>query len=317
MASTSPAVQERDVGIHEYVRRDVAGIGGRLKVEPSDFRVNELRVDGSEVRLDIDDERAACAEADGDGDSGESSDENERLVLFTLRKERQDTLGAIGVLSQLLGAPPRAFSIAGLKDHRAVTTQEVCVRGVRASRVRALELNPGAHIAIGHVRPTDARLKLGGCGGNRFRIVLRGASGADAADAALVALRDHGFVNYYGLQRFGGGAARNDTVGRCVLNAHYEQAVEALLRGPERTANTTARRASGAEAEARDVWAQARDAKTALRLMPRTCVVERDILRHVAATADAPMSAEARSRRAFLSLPLAQARLVVVVVGGP
>ena len=58
------------------------------------------------------------------------------------------------------------------------------------------------------VQPTPERgaseLKLGDLVGNRFRIVLRSCScDEQAAAAALRALKVKGFINYFGLQRFG------------------------------------------------------------------------------------------------------------------
>ncbi len=48
----------------------------------------------------------------------------------------------------------------------------------------------------------------GALSGNRFEIVLRNIEPADAdqVSAAAIALRNSGFLNYYGLQRFGSGA---------------------------------------------------------------------------------------------------------------
>ena len=50
----------------------------------------------------------------------------------------------------------------------------------------------------------DKPLRLGAHGGNRFTIVLRDVSG-EAADleVALSSLQRTGFINYFGLQRFG------------------------------------------------------------------------------------------------------------------
>ena len=49
-----------------------------------------------------------------------------------------------------------------------------------------------------------APLRLGSLAGNRFTITLRDIDcDAEAALAALSALRERGFVNYFGLQRFG------------------------------------------------------------------------------------------------------------------
>ena len=136
------------------------------------------------------------------------------ITRFTLRKERMDTLGAIGILSAQLEVPQRAFGFAGLKDHRAITTQEMTVRGVSPAAVRAAS---HSHFELGGCRRVERPLRLGQHGGNRFRIVVRGASGSAAQlDASLGALRRKGFVNYFGLQRFGESASRNDDVGECL-----------------------------------------------------------------------------------------------------
>jgi hypothetical protein len=191
-----PHVDERDVGMCEYACPSIASIGGELKRSASDFCVNELDTDGAEVTLN---------DADASADSSEVGDEVDEpsFVRFVLHKERMDTLVAINELSKQLGVPVRAFGIAGLKDHKAVTAQEVTVRGVTPKAVRAVS-HP--HFRIGRLRCADNPLNLGQLGGNRFRIALRGVHGDVAA--ALDALKKRGFINYYGQQRFGDCAAR-------------------------------------------------------------------------------------------------------------
>ena len=150
---------EADVGIVEYASPSVAGIGGVLKRFHTDFIVNEIDCAGSEVvlepkRADGSNKEVSKGEgdastttslveeahqADDDGGSdfdGKEADGEEAswFVRFTLRKERMDTLGAIAMLSKQLEVPVRSFGFAGLKDHRAVTTQEMLTAGVRAGK---------------------------------------------------------------------------------------------------------------------------------------------------------------------------------------
>ena len=220
------------MGIAEYTSPTVPGIGGVLKRLHTDFRVNELAAGEKEIVLKAEEEEAEAEEDSGSGSSS-SREEDEgtattaredhgdacSFVRFTLRKERMDTLGAIANLSKQLGVPVRSFGFAGLKDHRAVTVQEMTVRDVPAMAVAAVK---HAHFRIGHVRPVATPLRLGELGGNRFRIRLRGVQGsAEEISAALEALRRHGFINYFGLQRFGENATRNDEVGRRLLLGEY------------------------------------------------------------------------------------------------
>ena len=219
---TPHAIHEGDVGIHAYAGAG-AGLGGELKTVPEDFIVTELLQDGREVMLEDPDGAGEDAVADEEEDEWD----DEQLVKFVLRKEKQDTLGAVADLAEELGVPERAFSYAGLKDYHAITTQELVVQGVPPSRLRALRL---VKLQLGRIRIAERKLRLGECGGNRFRLRLRRvrARGARAVDVAFGTLRDTGFINYFGLQRFGSNIARNDEVGRALLLCDYVQAWPAL-----------------------------------------------------------------------------------------
>jgi tRNA pseudouridine13 synthase len=66
-------------------------------------------------------------------------------------------------------------------------------------------------IKVGNFEYVEKPLSLGATKGNRFEVTLRALSGAtpqQVADAAT-ALRAFGFVNYFGLQRFGSGSVAN------------------------------------------------------------------------------------------------------------
>ena len=177
-------VQEGDVGIHAYASQ-CDGIGGELKIVTSDFVVTELLQDGQEVSLEPE---GSVKEEEAEEEEAVDEWDEEVLVRFVLRKEKQDTLGAVADLAEALGVPERAFSYAGLKDYHAVTVQEVVVQGVTPSRLRALRL---AKLQLGRIRLVERKLRLGECGGNRFRIRLRRLTrGRAAVDAAIGAQRD-------------------------------------------------------------------------------------------------------------------------------
>ncbi len=307
MAPSRPEpVQEGDVGIHAYAGQ-CDGIGGELKRVPADFVVTELLQDGQEVSLEEPEEEAeeeAAAAEEAEEEAEEEWDE-EVLVRFVLRKEKQDTLGAVADLAEALGVPERAFSYAGLKDFHAVTVQEVVVQGVPPSRLRALQL---ARLQLGRIRLVERKLRLGECGGNRFRIRLRRLTrGREAVDAAIGSLRERGFLNYFGLQRFGSHASRNDEVGRALLLGEYVQAVDSLL-----TNTRDGLKLPPAEREAREAWLRG-DATAALRHMPRARVMERTLLKRLSLDMAKPArpTHEECCRRAMLAVPLAQRLLLV------
>ena len=225
------SLDERDVGILEYVS-DGTAIGGTLKRLPEDFIVTEIDATGKPVALigrsgvaltsemavsECVAERAAPDDGSDDDVGNDQTVESTHadssyepsFTRFVLRKERMDTLGVIAVLAEHFGVPVRSFGFAGLKDHRAITTQAMTVRGVPPSSVLAVS-HP--HLVIGcDAQHVDKPLKLGMLGGNRFRILVRDVRGTpNKLNASLSTLRRRGFINYYGLQRFG--AARNDEV---------------------------------------------------------------------------------------------------------
>ena len=307
MAPSRPEpVQEGDVGIHAYASQ-CDGIGGELKRVPADFIVTELLQDGQQVSLEPEGAAAAEEEADEEEAEDEWDEDGEctQLVRFVLRKEKQDTLGAVADLAEALGVPERAFSYAGLKDFHAVTVQEVVVQGVPPSRLRALQL---ARLQLGRIRLVERKLRLGECGGNRFRIRLRRLTrGREAVDAAIGALRERGFLNYFGLQRFGSHASRNDEVGRALLLGEYVQAVDSLL-----TNTRDGLKLPPAEREAREAWRRG-DATAALRHMPRARVMERTLLKRLSLDMSKPVrpTHEECCRRAMLAVPLAQRLLLV------
>lgn len=296
MSEWQPSHDERELGIHEYVSPETAGIGGVLKRLAEDFEVHELDLAGTAIDLNASERASPPPEVEDDGDSENVDDYS--IVRFVLHKKRMDTLAAVGVLSKCFGVPVRSFGFAGLKDHRAITAQEMTVRGVSVSAVRRVR-HP--HFRIGRVRHVDSTLKLGHLSGNRFTIVMRAVRGdAKGVNAALRALRKRGFINYYGPQRFGECATRNDEVGRRLLLGEYALTVDALL-GPSETGVASQHPVSGSETEARAAWLHSGDARTALKLMPKSRTLEREVLAGLARLAAEQMPHEARCRLAVSS----------------
>ena len=118
---------------------------------------------------------------------------NARITIFSARpgvvigKKGEDIENLKRDLGKQLGVPVRNFGFAGLKDHRAVTCQQLTVRGVPSS---SLLRASHPHFRIGKARRVQSPLKLGQLGGNRFRILLRDVRGdAKRLRKALSALR--------------------------------------------------------------------------------------------------------------------------------
>ncbi len=78
---------------------------------------------------------------------------------------------------------------------------------------------------------TDNGLKLGDLKGNRFTIVLRQVEGDDLMiEKSINSLKDFGFINYYGLQRFGTTEIATHEIGLNLLKNNFKEAINLILK---------------------------------------------------------------------------------------
>lgn len=163
---------------------------------------------------------------------------------FTLFKENKDTMEALFFIAAQLKIPVKNFQFAGTKDRRGVTVQKVAVYRVHATRIIGLGRMAKAWVA-GDFEYRKHGLELGELTGNEFVLTLRdcaspGDSASDSAsqrlekfkrevrDAAEL-FRVKGFINYYGLQRFGSFSTGTHMIGRKILQGDLEGAVNDIL----------------------------------------------------------------------------------------
>ncbi|KAI3691248.1 hypothetical protein L2E82_49509 [Cichorium intybus] len=153
-----------------------------------------------------------------------------KFLRFHLCKENKDTQEALGLIGKMLGIQPRAFGFSGTKDKRAVTTQRVTVFKQRANKVANLNKRL-IGIKVGNFSYVNEGLLLGQLHGNRFTITLRGvvADSEDTVKAAADALGKHGFINYFGMQRFGSGSIPTHLIGAKLLKGEWKEAVSMIL----------------------------------------------------------------------------------------
>jgi tRNA pseudouridine13 synthase len=168
---------------------DLPGVGGRIKVQSDDFRVEEIP-------------------------SYEPCGSGEHLYLWVEKRDVGPEFFA-RTIAQRLGVPVGTVGTAGLKDRHAVTRQWVSVP--QEAEPRLAKLDGGGITLLNHSRHTN-KLKPGHLKGNRFDILVRDAdrSKADAATAVLERIRSHGLPNYYGPQRFGRDGGNIDLGFRCL-----------------------------------------------------------------------------------------------------
>nr|XP_018897314.1 PREDICTED: pseudouridylate synthase 7 homolog isoform X1 [Bemisia tabaci] len=179
---------------------------------------------------------------------------------FILHKENMDHSQTVSLLAHLLRLKPNFISAAGTKDKRAKTTQWISVRRVKADRIANMRLRS---IWCGHYCYKKEPLKLGDLRGNQFRIALRNVTADDGQiNEVIESVKQRGFINYYGLQRFGSSVvAPTHVIGKTILQKNWKEAVELILKPRPREKNDPEM------SEARNTWWNTRDTKAALRCL--------------------------------------------------
>jgi tRNA pseudouridine13 synthase len=245
-----PPEDERFLGL-EFYATDAAGIGGRLKRDAADFRVQEL---------------SAYPLPDPDGP----------VTVLRVESQGWEQHELTDRLARQIGIPPQSIRWAGTKDRRAIAERILSYRGppplpesIRLPRVEIREM----------YRAKDD-LVLGHHYGNRFELRLREVSGeAEDVLAQAEKIRSEigevgGFPNFFGPQRFGEVRPITHSVGRALVRGDVTAAVEVYLceiPPGESPLGSAARRA----------YAEHKDPVRALQEFPQSFQFERRLLDHL------------------------------------
>ncbi|KAF1844234.1 pseudouridine synthase-like protein TruD/Pus7 [Cucurbitaria berberidis CBS 394.84] len=224
---------------------------------------------------------------------------------FNLYKENKDTMEVVGFLGSKLNCGTKGFGFAGTKDRRACTVQRLCVKKQTAERIHGFN-KVLYNAAVGDFAYRNSDLKLGDLKGNEFTITLRDChfqneEGLDfeqrhklanqVIEKAITDFSEKGFINYYGLQRFGSFAASTDAIGRKMLQDDLQGAVEDLLayndvalaaaEGTHSDSNVLVSQDDRNRAMALHIWKTEGSGSAALDMLPRKFTAERNIIQHL------------------------------------
>uniref|UniRef100_T1IV34 ENTH domain-containing protein n=1 Tax=Strigamia maritima TaxID=126957 RepID=T1IV34_STRMM len=190
------------------------------------------------------------------------------FLKFVMFKENRDTMDAVNTIAKALRVKTSSFSYSGVKDKRAKTSQLVTVYRISAERLAKLNLRG---MTLGNYEYVKYALQLGDLNGNRFKIVLRKITGDGDLEEILTNLHKNGFINYYGMQRFGTSTVPTHHIGRALLLGNWKEAIELIMKPrPGENDELT---------ECRKIWWETRDAKTALSKLFKKHIIEAHLLR--------------------------------------
>lgn len=211
-------------------------------------------------------------------------------LKFCLHKSNMDTMDACSWLAARLKLTARDFSYAGTKDRRAKTWQWVTVKGIKAERLASIneqipakrsaddvdETVPSKQVSVSQIESVKAPLRLADLKGNRFTLVIRQVLGMEHVSEAMQRLSEHGFINYFGLQRFGTTSVSSHAIGLTILKRLWKEACEMIL-DPRPEDSDEIR-------QARAMWRE--DPEGAWKALPGRMQAERSVLRHLTSHSD-------------------------------
>lgn len=243
---------------------------------------------------------------------------------FTLYKENKDTMEVISFLASRMKLHSRNFAFAGTKDRRGVTVQRISAYRVQSARLAGLGRDL-RNAKIGGFKYEPAPLSLGDLHGNEFNITLReahfdGEEGLAPQERLELAtriarkassdLKSNGFINYYGLQRFGTFATSTDEIGTKLLQDDCKGAIELILsytpevlaaangEGPENSIPQD----DCKRAVALETWQATKSWQKALEMMPRKFSAESNIIKHLGHIKNGKLTQENDYQGAIMTL---------------
>ncbi|MFQ5783091.1 MAG: tRNA pseudouridine(13) synthase TruD [Nitrosopumilus sp.] len=185
---------DSQIGITVYSTK-FNGIGGKIKVNPEDFQVNENISSKAQ----------------------NSISEQEGYAVYKLKKEKIDTNHALFDVFKKKGIRLKAL---GLKDASALTEQFVC-SGNKGKAIENFSTEKYSLEKIGFVKKPLSKKDMIS---NHFKIKISecsdGLSSFDEFDKIL---------NFYGYQRFGSKRPVTHLIGKAILQRDFKKAVELIL----------------------------------------------------------------------------------------
>lgn len=281
---------------HQTIRRIFES---RLETQTTDEGKISLRPSPRRQRPGVGAARGAC-EPQLRGKMGWDELGGE-FTHFTLYKENKDTMDVVAFLASMTKAHSKRFQFCGTKDRRAVTVQRACAYRMRGEAIAALGRRLKS-ASVGDFSYHPKGVELGDLAGNEFLITLRNAHfpgesglnfdarlalGHEILSRNVKGLLQEGFINYFGLQRFGTSSAGTEQIGRKLLQGDLKAAIadilsvsdEALAAAQGKDAGANVSAGDKARADAIHTWRATGRAKEAAQKFQRAHTAEANIVR--------------------------------------
>jgi len=210
---------EKFAGIEAFTTLNIDGIGGIYKHSYKDFIVQEITKEGEILRI-----------KDNSTKPHFSSEIHDDYTEFDLIKINKEPFKAFNLITNALKIPLSHLSYSGLKDRCSISVQKVAVKGNHIENLENLKLRD---IFIHNISLSPKSIKLGSNKGNRFTVIIRNIDNdidiEKRIQKVFEKLTNDGFLNYYGLQRFGTFRPNSHLIAKHILLNEYENVFDELV----------------------------------------------------------------------------------------
>lgn len=192
---------------------------GNLRLFPEDFIVEEITQDDHVIKVN-----------DLSHETIGQRDAKHRTLWFNLIKIGIPTNVALRQISEAFDIPENKIGYAGLKDSDALTAQKIAFPKSQLSPndIQAHQFN---NIILSHPMWGNGSLNRGALKANRFTITVRTEKtiGEETLSTATKYIEDHGILNYYQAQRFGGQRLMTHKFGKLIAQGYHTAALRQFL----------------------------------------------------------------------------------------
>ncbi|XP_067946504.1 pseudouridylate synthase 7 homolog isoform X2 [Watersipora subatra] len=288
-------LREADVGIICYITSGFKPIVGVVKQRFSDFIVNEVDMNGEVVRLTTMSAKDCIGISQTDDTSRKSDSGDVCPIPAAVLKELKDLVEddekeKCVKIEAPVKAERKAIHVY-IKDHfTGMDSNCVEVEGVKylefklksgASRTKREAAWPKdrQHLRFTLYKEFKEKISLGQLAGNRFKVVVRNVeTTTDNVFDMTQSLQSLGFINYFGMQRFGTTSTPTYEIGLHILKGLLTKAIDLIMASrdgelPQAT-------------EAKIAWVEKRNAKEALLKLPKSCNIERRLMQGVVSSSE-------------------------------
>ena len=153
---------------------------------------------------------------------------------MAIQKTNIESMQAVHYISKRIKKQVKHFAICGNKDKRGTTTQRMTLsRGNPEMIIKAMKNKDwDQKIQLGSFERVWSGVALGQLKGNRFSVALRFINRGIKNEQIAKNVKNvekNGFINYFGMQRFGTYSVRTHEMGIEILKQNWPKVAELIL----------------------------------------------------------------------------------------